>query len=592
MNKILTVPKELEENKEVLYAGNHFISLPEINIDDAAIKSLNIISLRNKGLAEVSGDEYLFRPVFYKNGKKLATKKIIHSKEHYYVPVFNIEMEDNTLIKIKIYADLKEKGFVYSFETSQPVEIELKISIEQLKFLRFNSHNVKFEKELQIDKWLNNPCINLNANNISFALAFGADSNFAYDLTKNQELTLKTVCENKNGFYFSFNSDSDGASTTLIHLKRKGYQVIYQELIDWLNRKIIKIPADNQLEDILNQNIFYNYFFAIGKDMESDKYVAMTSRSPRYYVSGAFWERDSFLWSFPAIRIIDHDLHTKLVKEMILRHYINAGDHAHYIDGTVLYPGFELDQAASYFILLNDFEKVDNQVISALEEVLKRIEEEYDDKTGLYKTFLLPSDDPSEYPFVTIDNVILWQGFNLLKELYLKSNKLKEAEFLNQRIKSIVKGINKYLVKKINDKEMFVWSADGNGNYRLYNDPPGNLSLMQFYGFVDENNPVFQNTVNYYYSPDYSYYFKDAEIKELACDHHPYTPSGLGLCASILNPLRRKKAIVWLKNAEMDYGLLAESFDKNTGKAKTGVGFATGSGYLAFALYNALVKGD
>ena len=100
MNKILTVPKELEENKEVLYAGNHFISLPEINIDDAAIKSLNIISLRNKGLAEVSGDEYLFRPVFYKNGKKLATKKIIHSKEHYYVPVFNIEMEDNTLIKI------------------------------------------------------------------------------------------------------------------------------------------------------------------------------------------------------------------------------------------------------------------------------------------------------------------------------------------------------------------------------------------------------------------------------------------------------------------------------------------------------------
>jgi len=29
-------------------------------------------------------------------------------------------------------------------------------------------------------------------------------------------------------------------------------------------------------------------------------------------------------------------------------HSKNPGDHAHYIDGTVLYPGFELDEAASY----------------------------------------------------------------------------------------------------------------------------------------------------------------------------------------------------------------------------------------------------
>ncbi len=38
----------------------------------------------------------------------------------------------------------------------------------------------------------------------------------------------------------------------------------------------------------------------------------------------------------------------------------------------------------------------------------------------------------------------------------------------------------------------------------------------------------------------------------------------------------------------MDHGLLAESFDRNTREAKTGVGFATGAGYLAFALHYAL----
>lgn len=40
----------------------------------------------------------------------------------------------------------------------------------------------------------------------------------------------------------------------------------------------------------------------------------------------------------------------------------------------------------------------------------------------------------------------------------------------------------------------------------------------------------------------------------------------------------------------MDYGLLAESFDEDTEKAKTGVGFATGAGYLAMALYKILFE--
>ncbi|GAI02873.1 unnamed protein product, partial [marine sediment metagenome] len=46
----------------------------------------------------------------------------------------------------------------------------------------------------------------------------------------------------------------------------------------------------------------------------------------------------------------------------------------------------------------------------------------------------------------------------------------------------------------------------------------------------------------------------------------------------------------WLRNANMDYGLLAESFDKDSGEAKTGVGFASGCGYLAYSLYYVLIK--
>jgi len=52
----------------------------------------------------------------------------------------------------------------------------------------------------------------------------------------------------------------------------------------------------------------------------------------------------------------------------------------------------------------------------------------------------------------------------------------------------------------------------------------------------------------------------------------------------------RNGAIKNINNLHMDYGLLAESFDKDSREAKTGVGFASGCGYLAYSLYYILIK--
>jgi hypothetical protein len=116
------------------------------------------------------------------------------------------------------------------------------------------------------------------------------------------------------------------------------------------------------------------------------------------------------------------------------------------------------------------------------------------------------------------------------------------------------------------------------------------LGTLVFYGLPFDE--VFKNTIEYYYSPRYEYFDKGARFKELACDHHPGTPSGLGLCGSLLNPLKRNDALFIVKNASFDSGILCESFDKNTGEVRTGAGFATGAGYLAFALYHAVVEGE
>ncbi|MHB1393877.1 MAG: hypothetical protein ACYCYE_12550 [Clostridia bacterium] len=99
-----------------------------------------------------------------------------------------------------------------------------------------------------------------------------------------------------------------------------------------------------------------------------------------------------------------------------------------YIDGTVLYPGFELDEAGSYFILLGDMDDIDDDILRAFDSVFMRIEREYDCDTGLYSTFLMPSDDPSEYPFLTIDNVILWRGLKNLLKVYQRMGFVEKAE--------------------------------------------------------------------------------------------------------------------------------------------------------------------
>ena len=56
---------------------------------------------------------------------------------------------------------------------------------------------------------------------------------------------------------------------------------------------------------MMNENLFFSFFFASGRTLDTEEMCLMTSRSPRYYVSAAYWARDSLLWSFPAIVLTD-----------------------------------------------------------------------------------------------------------------------------------------------------------------------------------------------------------------------------------------------------------------------------------------------
>ena len=78
-------------------------------------------------------------------------------------------------------------------------------------------------------------------------------------------------------------------------------------------------------------------------------------RSPRYYVSAAYWDRDSLLWAFPAIVEADVCYARELLLSVFHLQGRNFGIHSRFIDGTVLEPGFELDELCAPVIALERY---------------------------------------------------------------------------------------------------------------------------------------------------------------------------------------------------------------------------------------------
>jgi len=254
---ILTRPEEIVKNERVLYTGNHYLSVPIIDCQNGAIKNINVVSLSKKALVELKGEANLFTPHFYQEGKEIEIEKIDVSKEQYYLPRLDFLLKGGIRVTGRIFTDLKEKGLVYSFESSEEIDISLFFDLKDVCLLRFNSHKIDTEKIIKRDKWLGNPVANIFSSGVSLALAFGGDKDLEVNGLKGEEkqtLNLKISCHNKNCFYIAVNYDPDGASTTLIHLKRKGYSGIYNEFLEWLKKKTIPYPKDPVLETRLNEN--------------------------------------------------------------------------------------------------------------------------------------------------------------------------------------------------------------------------------------------------------------------------------------------------------------------------------------------------
>ena len=489
--------------------GNEYLSLPAISEDTGAVEGLTVLHMGAKGLLELSGgDGPLIAPVWRVNGEDQAPVLEWH-RENAWVPVARGEARGMT-VALTYLCPLGERAFFVRLEAENhravPLDIYLGVRGQWTRTLHEVNETIVLDgrRTQEASGWNGAFVMQEVAGLPLCAFAPIAEAgvewtwgNLAFEGGRGALLApgQRTCVE----MIFGVGVETVAAATSAKHLLRLGYGRCLRETLEWLAKRMLS-AQDAALSQMLNENLFFSFFFASGRALDTEELCLMTSRSPRYYVSAAYWDRDSLLWSFPAIVLTDAAYAREILVHVFTRQIRNVGQHSRYIDGTLLEPGFELDELCAPVIALERYLlRTDDGALlqepcvkSGLLRILSVLESKRHPEIELYETFLQPTDDEIVYPYLTYDNALVW------RVLLLLSRWLERPE-LARRAQAVKEAVYRHCVRD----GQFVWSTDTEGHFDIYDEPPGSLQLLPHYGFCATDDSVWQKTVRAIRSEDY-----------------------------------------------------------------------------------------
>lgn len=561
MKKILTVPSVLED-EEVVLCGNHIIALPHID-KHANIYSLNGLLMSTNSLIEFNGKP-LFKHLLHINNQPIELNFTHYA--HDFIPTFTYK-DAACLIECSLYAPEGFHGAVFEINVQAKENITLNYELiegltEATRTL-FRTYPLNVEIARFYNKWTDTHVVEYRNGGSLCAISYNVDSEKEIYLEKNETKTITSI--------ITIGIDADGATLHNMDMQRRGTKKLKEDYIQILDKRHLYIENE-AISKLVNLNLNMCYYFSLSETLDTKELVAITSRSPRYYVSSAFWARDVYLWAFPSIILANKQKAKELLHLGYTRYQRNIAYHALYINGNVLYPGFELDELVSiliatekYIEMTNDQSILENQDYQdTVTEILNQLQNWYDPKFGLYRTELNPSDDPLTNQFLCHDNALVAKVFNFIKDE--RANELKE-------------NILKHFVKD----NLFIYAFGDHGEIEIYDNPPGSLITLPYYGLIDKNDERYQNTLSTYFNINNEYYYEGNYFGQ-GSEHAPYVWP-MSLCNHLLANGYNERIMKCFETMELDNGFACETIDEMTSKAKTGAAFATFAGYLAYAVY-------
>ena len=581
-----------------LPTGSEQVSLPRVNEINAGVEDLTFLHMASRDLIDLRGGqlEPLMRPFVAQQGVEAELGGFEWSRLGYWYPRFAARAGALGLEGV-ILTPVGERGFGYRLRlTNNGAE-----TVETAFGLRGQTgsawHCVNVDKPIEgalncyVSGWSGLPVFEQMCGVPLFALAPICEGKCRAEFEPagegwlwRLERTVRLAPGESAEFtaWWGLGLEEVSAVTSARELQRRGWDWELRRSLAWLAQRSLDL-GDEALTRLYNTNLFFCIFFSTGRTLDTEELVLVTSRSPRYYVSAAYWDRDSLLWSFPAVLDADAALAREMLGYVFGRQRRNIGVHSRFIDGTVLEPGFELDELMAPVLALERYVDAtgdrsvlaDPDVLRGIDGILKKLDAERAEDCELYETFLQPTDDERVYPYITYDNVLVWRALRALGRLFERPELTERAERVRRAIydNCIFDGA-------------FAWSVDLAGGHDVYDEPPGSLLLLPYYGFCAWDDPVYLKTAAMIRSPDYAYSFAGCEIAEIGCPHAPH-PWLLSIGNSLLCG-RSGEALEHLRRTRLDNGIACESVDEHTGECTTGEAFATCAGFICHALRRAI----
>lgn len=581
-----------------LPTGSEQVSLPRVNEINAGVEDLTFLHMASRGLIDLRGGqlEPLMRPFVAQQGVEAELGGFEWSRLGYWYPRFAARAGALGLEGV-ILTPVGERGFGYRLRlTNNGAE-----TVETAFGLRGQTgsawHCVNVDKPIEgalncyVSGWSGLPVFEQMCGVPLFALAPICEGECRAEFESagegwlwRLERTVRLAPGESAEFtaWWGLGLEEVSAVTSARELQRRGWDWELRRSLAWLVQRSLDL-GDEALTRLYNTNLFFCIFFSTGRTLDTEELVLVTSRSPRYYVSAAYWDRDSLLWSFPAVLDADAALAREMLGYVFGRQRRNIGVHSRFIDGTVLEPGFELDELMAPVLALERYVDAtgdrsvlaDPDVLRGIDGILKKLDAERAEDCELYETFLQPTDDERVYPYITYDNALVWRALRALGRLFERPELTERAERVRRAIydNCIFDGA-------------FAWSVDLAGGHDVYDEPPGSLLLLPYYGFCAWDDPVYLKTAEMIRSPDYTYSFAGCEIAEIGCPHAPH-PWLLSIGNSLLCG-RSGEALEHLRRTRLDNGIACESVDEHTGECTTGEAFATCAGFICHALRRAI----
>jgi hypothetical protein len=585
---------------DVIPTGNDWIALPSIRAGDGALMDFNIISMRYRGLIEYAGapGQPLIKPFLAVGGVKKPLANLRWSLRDYWLPTGTME-GDGLRTRITYVAPPDSRAAIIRFQVTNlgaaPVTVAPGMEVNWAR-----TNRVTYSPEPLTGARTMSPTpidsdmevFNYKTDDTQFAWGFAYvgsqgvlhDADGDPGVTAQHEATLAPGHTLDVHYLIGVGLEEYSAAYAMRVLNKRIDRYGIDGVIDQAAaeaRRHTRTTGRAELDRVMNRNLLFTTYYAWGRALDTEQFVGMTSRSNRYYVSAAYWDRDALLWSFPALLDTDRERAREALDYVFAVQGRNFGIHSRFIDGVVLEDGFELDELVAPIIALKSYvdatgyKSLVDRYAPQIETIERRLFALKDPATGLYETFQDAEDEYVQKPFSIYDNVLTWKALNDLATL-------QKRDDLRGRAAALKAAIMKYGVRSgAEGAGGPIFAATVSATAADFMDvPPGSLLKLPELGFIAEDDPLFVRTYEWLHSANYPFSYAGQPYGLPGSYRLPFTTSW-----SVADHLRLKagqaRALKVLTESPWDGGIITEGVKPDTGiPDQQGRAFATAAGYI------------